>query len=247
MKKNGARCSYYKNIPLTRSGLEIFGFLNITKEVNLLTEDLPDSLVDGELMKHSLKAIMNILRKKEDDKNKYDAKYAIFDLLICYGDKTLYFDRRKRLEDIFNEKNKKYNFQHIELTKTKIINNKKELFKYFNEVKIEEEGLVLKNNSIYEYKRSKNWLKLKEFDTISLPIIRLEEGHGKNENKLGAFVVQYFNKEVNVGSKLQDSEREYYWKNKDSFIGKYIDIAYKEITEDGSLQFPTFVCLREDL
>ena len=73
-----------------------------------------------------------------------------------------------------------------------------------------------------------------------------KEGTGKHQGKLGSFLVDYKGVEVNVGSGLNDELREQIWKDKDSHIGRIIEVRYQEETPDGSLRFPTFVCFRND-
>ena len=51
---------------------------------------------------------------------------------------------------------------------------------------------------------------------------------------------------VQVGSGLTDVLREQIWKDKELFIGRIIEVRYQEVTPDGSLRFPTFVCFRND-
>jgi ATP-dependent DNA ligase len=63
---------------------------------------------------------------------------------------------------------------------------------------------------------------------------------------LGAFVVDHQGVKVQVGSGLSDEIRSEIWDNKEKYIGRTIEIRYQEITPDGSLRFPTFVCFRND-
>jgi DNA ligase-1 len=74
----------------------------------------------------------------------------------------------------------------------------------------------------------------------------LLEGTGKHAGKLGSFQVNYQGVEVQVGSGLTDELRERVWADKESFLGRTIEVRYQEVTPDGSLRFPTFVCFRND-
>ena len=68
--------------------------------------------------------------------------------------------------------------------------------------------------------------------------------------KLGAFIVEYKNNVVNVGSGFSKLQREEFWKNKEMFIGSIIKVQYFEESQnaDGkySLRFPVFIELRPD-
>lgn len=87
------------------------------------------------------------------------------------------------------------------------------------------EGVML--NSVdgpYEVKRSKALMKLKFVDEIVLEVTGMVEGSGKNEDTLGALVVDYNGTKVGVGSGFTDYQRNEIWNNKDKYIGRKIEI-----------------------
>jgi DNA ligase-1 len=100
----------------------------------------------------------------------------------------------------------------------------------------------------YECKRSVAWLKLKPFIEVSLAVVAVEEGTGKNVGKLGALVCEGVDDgkaiRVNVGSGLTDEDRVTYWDNADTLIGDIVEVRADAITQnqDGtySLRFPRF-------
>ena len=102
----------------------------------------------------------------------------------------------------------------------------------------------------YEFKRSKNILKVKVMQTADLRIVGFEEGQGRNAGKLGAILVDFKGNKVGVGSGFTDFDREYIWKNQDQYLGKIAEIQYFEITKDKtgteSLRFPVWKHLRPD-
>jgi DNA ligase-1 len=89
-------------------------------------------------------------------------------------------------------------------------------------------------------------MKLKEFHDVDLPIEGLIEGTGKHTGKLGSVRVVFNGVEVQVGSGFSDELRESIWASPNDFMGRIIEIRYQEVTPDGSLRFPTFVCFRND-
>ena len=101
----------------------------------------------------------------------------------------------------------------------------------------------------YEFKKSKWAVKYKKFNTIDLKIIGMTEGDGKNKGKLGSMLVDYKGTPVGVGG-WTDYERDYYWNNQDEYIGRVLEISYKDITTDTktgkeSLEFAQRVTMRE--
>jgi DNA ligase-1 len=111
------------------------------------------------------------------------------------------------------------------------------------------EGIMLKDPLAgYECKRSVAWLKLKPFIEVSLSVVGVEEGTGKNVGKLGAFIVEGVDDgkaiRTNVGSGLTDNMRECFWEAADELIGNIVEVRADAITQnqDGtySLRFPRF-------
>ena len=98
----------------------------------------------------------------------------------------------------------------------------------------------------YRFGRSYDVMKVKEFHDVDLPIIGLEEGTGRHAGRLGAVKIEFNGVAVKVGSGFSDEEREQVWNDQESFVGRIIEVRYQEVTPDGSLRFPTFVCFRND-
>lgn len=117
------------------------------------------------------------------------------------------------------------------------------------------EGLVLKKaNSLYKFKRTKDWVKLKATDTADLVCVGYIEGKPgtKYEGSIGALqcmgVVSKKSISVNVGSGLTDNDRSI---DPQYYIGKTIEVKYNKViqdtkTGDWSLFLPRFVIVRSD-
>ena len=117
------------------------------------------------------------------------------------------------------------------------------------------EGIRVKPvGGIYECKRSTGWLKVKPFIEVSLKVVDVEEGTGRNVGKLGALVVEGTDMDkfikTNVGSGLTESDRETFWKAKDKLIGQIVEVRADAITQkqdttnEWSLRFPRFLRFR---
>ena len=109
------------------------------------------------------------------------------------------------------------------------------------------EGAMVKDlDAPYKFGRGPEVMKLKAFHDVDLKIERLVEGTGKHSDKLGSVAVTFNGVEVQVGSGFSDDHRITIWEDPDNFIGRMIEVRYQEVTPDGSLRFPTFVCFRND-
>lgn len=123
--------------------------------------------------------------------------------------------------------------------------------KFHHFISIGWEGLMIKNwDAVYEFKRSKNLLKMKMMDNIDLVVVDVFEGTGKYKGMLGGVYVDYKGYQVGVGSGWTDEQRQKYWDNKNLILGKTIEIAYQAESrnKDGgiSLSFPVVKAVRED-
>jgi DNA ligase-1 len=96
------------------------------------------------------------------------------------------------------------------------------------------------------------WLKLKPFIEVSLTVIAVEEGTGKNIGRLGALVCEGEDDGrrilVNVGSGFTDDQRIAFWAARAEIGGHIVEVRADAITQnqDGtySLRFPRFLRFR---
>ena len=113
------------------------------------------------------------------------------------------------------------------------------------------EGIMIKDPAAkYETKRTVAWLKQKPFIEVSLTVIGVEEGTGKNAGRLGALIVEGMDDgkliRTNVGSGLTDAQRDEIWTAKDAVIGQIVEVRADAATQnqdsegEWSLRFPRF-------
>lgn len=260
-KLNGARATLYEGQLLARSGMPYKGLEHITDALSWLR--VAGFVADGELTlkdkgdlsdNEAFRVSTGILNS--DNVNKTVICYTIFDMIPIrdFDSPTPHTTYRYRRE-ILNQF-----AQRIDDTEG-AVNVLPVLYHGTDQSKISElleqmvredkEGLMINTDVPYRRTRHRGILKVKRFYTMDLPIVRCEEGTGRLEGTLGAFVLKYKGNEVKVGSGFTDEQREYFWKNKDNLTGVLCEVKYKEISQDkgtglDSLQFPVFVGLRTD-
>lgn len=248
-KLDGIRCLAIvrngKSMLFARSGKQIHNFDNsIGKELEML----PDGVYDGEIMGEDFISLMRqAYRKEEVDVT--GTYFAIFDKLTLqeWDQKVGTETCEERYVDLMHTVFVDKTFNHLQVVNriycklSEIENHHKDF------VSQGYEGAMVKDlNAPYKFGRGYEVMKLKSFHDVDLKIERLLEGTGKHSGKLGSVVVNYQGVDVQVGSGLTDDLRDAIWEDPNNFLGRTIEVRYQEVTPDGSLRFPTFVCFRND-
>ena len=212
---------------------------------------LGDGCYDGELMGDDFTSLMRqAYRKTEVDTSK--TYLALFDYLPL--DEWLNRKAVMSCSDRYEELLDRLAFKHVDLTLLQPVERSTvppsyESIKECHDEYVQQgyEGAMIKYpHSPYKFGRGWEVMKFKAFHDVDLPIKDFEEGTGKHQGKLGAIVVDYKGVTVKVGSGFSDDLREHIWNDQASFAGRIVEIRYQEVTPDGSLRFPTFVCFRND-
>ena len=215
---------------------------------------------DGEVMSEDFQTLMKQVHRKEGAQTE-DSYLAVFDMLTleefnAKGTRMSAVDRRDRLESLSGSFN--YRIQLVDATLVNLdLDEGQAKFKAMNKLALEEgyEGLMIKPAHLgYDCKRSHAWLKIKPFIEVTLTVVGVEEGTGKNAGMLGAFVVEGNDDgkdfHLNVGSGLTDDMRKDVWAVKDSVIGQLVEIRADAATQSQdaddvwSLRFPRFKTFR---
>jgi DNA ligase-1 len=115
------------------------------------------------------------------------------------------------------------------------------------------EGVILKpENHLYECKRSKNWVKLKQVQDCDLEVTGWFPGEGKREGFIGGLICKDLSStlDVRVGSGFTDKDLKELSQNPDSLIGRIVAVRYNEPITDKfggrSLFLPRFIEVRND-
>ena len=266
-KLDGVRCVTIVNyeartvVQYTRNGKVLENFSHISDSLLGIIDDLGRSYVlDGEVVSSSFQTLMKQVHRK-DDVQASDARLMLFDMIplseFKEGKSTLGQRRRSNLLRSFKPSFDRCGnidiIPQIEVNLSEMVGEVQ--FRAYNKEAIEQgfEGIMIKDpNAIYECKRTVSWLKQKPFIEVSLEVVNVEEGTGRNEGKLGALVCsgQDDGKDilVNCGSGFSDDDRAEFWNDRDSLPGQIVEVRADAITQnqDGtySLRFPRFLRFR---
>jgi DNA ligase-1 len=248
----------------SRNGKELVNFEHIKKQISKHAIFFAEPIVlDGEVMSASFQDLMKQVHRKSDVEAT-DAVLNLFDILTLkefnrsLGDHKQ-IDRSYSLAAWYGQ-------FHDHMPNVTVVGQEqvdldsdigKERFKQINQDAIAGgyEGIMIKDPmAIYECKRSTAWLKLKPFIEVSLTVIAVEEGTGRNEGKLGALICEGVDDgkaiRVNVGSGFSDSNRDNYWLARERVVGQIVEVRADAATksqdseEVWSLRFPRFLQFR---
>ena len=232
---------------------------NFDSTIGAALGELGDGCYDGELMGEDFVALMRQAYRKDNAKID-DAYLSLFDYLplcewksgnVVMSTKARYTNLKRKvgslnLRELITKPDEPLYLNVVERHEVPAgVDDIMALHHKF--VQEGYEGAMVKTiDAPYRFGRSYDVMKVKEFHDVDLPIVGLEEGTGRHTGKLGAVKINYNGVVVKVGSGFSDEEREQVWNDQESFMGRIIEVRYQEVTPDGSLRFPTFVCFRND-
>lgn len=248
----------------SRNGRQLINFGHIEQQFSTVASQFDQAYVfDGEVMSGSFQDLMKQIHRKDNVEAK-DAVLHLFDVVpladFQKGKSELTQTQRSALlKNLITTSEVLPYLANCALVEQELVN----LDTAQGTLRFEEinrsaiaggfEGLMLKDvDAPYECKRSSAWLKIKPFIEVTLTIIHVEEGTGKNAGMLGAFVMEGVDDgtliRVNCGSGFSDKQRQEYWNSRDLCIGKLGEVRADAVTQnqDGtySLRFPRFKTFR---
>ena len=180
-------------------------------------------------------------------------RFTAWDLIdVCDFDKGV--DRRTGVERLSRLRAIPANplFKVVETFEIADLEEAQDLFK--EQLAKGEEGIILKNNDhIWENKRSKQCVKMKEVIEMDLKIVGFAEGTGKASGMTGAIQVENDDGSIksSVGTGLDDATRIDIWGRQDELIGTIVTVKCNGVisrkgVDSKSLFLPVFVELRLD-
>jgi DNA ligase-1 len=218
-------------------------------------------VLDGEIMSASFQDLMKQIHRKDDVKST-DAVLNLFDIITLREFQAgrgehRQIDRSVSLQAWYKEFAD--HMPNVTIVGQELVDLDTEQgqsrFKQINSDAVAGgyEGIMIKDpNAVYECKRSVAWLKLKPFIEVSLEVVDVEEGTGRNQGRLGALVCSGEDDgrliTVNCGSGFSDDNRTTYWLARDRLVGQIVEVRADAVTQnqDGtySLRFPRFLRFR---
>lgn len=246
----------------SRNGKELVNFPHVKEQLAKIAKGFTEPMVlDGEIMSGSFQDLMKQIHRKSSAKAN-DAVLNLFDALPLsqfeLGESATTQEARSEWLKTWFDANEAA-LPNVTVVAQETVDldtpEGQTRYKEINAMAIAGgyEGIMLKDaDAGYKCKRSVAWLKLKPFIEVSLEVIDVEEGTGKNIGRLGAIVCQGVDDgktiQVNVGSGFSDSDRDGYWISRDSLLGQIVEVRADAVTQnqDGtySLRFPRFLRFR---
>jgi DNA ligase-1 len=249
----------------SRNGKQFHNFGHIISEIEEVIAQKPapyDLVLDGEVMSANFQDLMKQVHRK-DGKQSDDAVLHLFDMCPLADFQKGIWDKpqsfRSQAVKAWVEQNASV-LKHVQALEWEEVDlstpegNKR--FVDLNKAAVDGgyEGVMIKDiDAPYECKRTHSWLKAKPFIEITLKVVDVEEGTGRNEGRLGAVIVEGeddgYNYRLNCGSGFTDSQRDEFWTQRASLVGQLIEIradarTKSQDSETYSLRFPRFKTFR---
>ena len=251
-KLDGVRCLFTKDGAFSRTGKQFMNIKHIEEDLKDTFQALPWLILDGELYNHNLRddfeKIISLVRKQKPTyKDRSEARvwtqYHVYDYTgIDYesGEGQRYRNRMHNLNvsDIYTP-----SVRHVE---SKLVATPA-MIKVMHDEYLKQgyEGSIIRLNGLYEQKRSKNLLKVKDFKDSEAKIINWVEGKGKRKGTIGKFIA-VDSHGMEFGMPVMDNFK-FLQKNFNlmkKWVGKTATFKYFEKTKRGSYRHPLFKCLR---
>lgn len=202
--------------------------------------------LDGELYNHDLKAdfekIVSAVRKDEPTEEALNVQYHIYDV-----PSDLPFSERLK---VLNELAETFaGNPFIKVVETRIVHDEAELQAVYNDFLNQGyEGAMVRNlSSPYEGKRTANLLKMKEFQDAEFRVVGINEGRGKLQGSVGAFVCEHNGTTFKAKAEGKLEFLKECFENESLWKGKLLTVRFQGFTgANGLPRFPIGVRFRDE-
>lgn len=250
-KLDGIRClTYLKDEDIVNQSRQLKYFKNlnhINNELKKIFNKFSSLVLDGELYNHNIvfNKIAGIVKKEklkdEDKENLKLIEYHIYDCFLV-DNMNLSFEERikilKKLKDL----------KYVKIVPTLLCKEKDEIISKFHPQFTGDsyEGTILRNkDSIYEFTRTRNLQKYKNFEDDEFEIIDFKEGTGHDSGTVIWKCKTKEGKEFEVRPVGTVENRSELLKNASKCIGKFLTVTYQELSEFGVPRFPVGKTIRD--
>jgi len=251
-KLDGLRCWIDKQGAWTRNGKRWMTVPFLTKELRHFFNEWPNAILDGELYSHDLKhdfnKICSLVKKTKPtpadiEECKAKIKYHVYDCVTELLKNTPFTARSYSVQKIVEKLSPSF-----VAVRTDIAYNQEELDALYEEYLRDgyEGQMVRVPDSYYEFKRSANLLKRKEFQDDEYEIIEIGEGNGNKVGMAGFAVLRHpdgrtFNSNIKGNHEFLKQLLD----KRESLVGTYATCTFFNLTPDGIPRFPYITKLRD--
>ncbi|KAF7723564.1 hypothetical protein EC973_001853 [Apophysomyces ossiformis] len=265
-KLDGVRCiAFVKQGDIrfySRTGRMIKSLQKVEEAIRTrLTEKQQNFVLDGEICIYDNGSTENFLAVNRQirmkDRPMTNPVYEVFDYISIDGfmagkDPTTFAERQRQLAAFIQKPQ-----PHLRAVEQTKVTSATELLHMKEQAILNGwEGLIVRNNVFYKGKRSRDMLKIKEWEDAEYLVKDIETGlmrmpdTGEDKRVMTSVLIEHKGNAVSVGSGFTLPQRIQYAEVPDRIIGKPITVRYfsESITENGarSLRFPSVKAIYEE-
>ena len=232
----------------SRSNKPIVAVPHIENLLKEFIKKFPTVTLDGELYNHALKdnfqKITSLVRKtvnigeEELAESAELVQYHVYDMFDSANPDMIFTDRIEWLADNLPIGD---NNGSVQIVETNFAHDAEDIDKLYGEYTTAGyEGQMIRQDTPYEFKRTKNLLKRKEFITEEYKVVEIQEGNGNWAGYAKRFILELADgTQFSSGVRGSQDKLAELLKNKDSV--NWATCRYFELSNDGVPRFPVVI------
>jgi DNA ligase-1 len=228
----------------SRSNKEIVAVPHIAEQLKDFIKQFPTVTLDGELYNHELKdnfqKITSLVRKTvnlgadELAESAELVQYHVYDMFDSANPDMTFTQRAKWISENVSGNN-------IVLVKYDEANTSADIDKLYGEYTTAGyEGQMIRQDTAYEFKRTKNLLKRKEFITEEYKVVEIQEGNGNWAGYAKRFILELADG-THFSSGVRGSQDKLAQLLNDKDTINWATCRYFELSNDGVPRFPVVI------
>ena len=232
----------------SRSNKPIVAVPHIENLLKEFIKKFPTVTLDGELYNHALKdnfqKITSLVRKtvnigeEELAESAELVQYHVYDMFDSANPDMIFTDRIEWLADNLPIGD---NNGSVQIVETNFAHDAEDIDKLYGEYTTAGyEGQMIRQDTPYEFKRTKNLLKRKEFITEEYKVVEIQEGNGNWAGYAKRFILELADgTQFSSGVRGSQDKLAELLKNKDNV--NWATCRYFELSNDGVPRFPVVI------